>query len=58
MSQQTRTESDLGSIELDDSYLYGVQTARVTDNFRFFPLRSIVYPFFVEGLAITAGRRL
>ena len=54
MSSKKRVESDLlGEVELDNSHLYGVQTARAIDNFKFSPFKLNDYPHFVEGLALT-----
>lgn len=54
MSSKKRVESDLlGEVELDNSHLYGVQTARAIDNFKFSPFKINDYPHFVEGLALT-----
>lgn len=54
MTQKKRVESDLlGSMELDNSHLYGVQTQRAMDNFHFSPFKVSTYPYFVEALAIT-----
>ncbi|MDO5017391.1 MAG: aspartate ammonia-lyase [Porphyromonas sp.] len=54
MEPSKRIESDLiGEVELDNSHLYGVQTARAVDNFKFSPFKVNDYPHFVKGLALT-----
>lgn len=50
----TRVESDLiGSREVSDSALYGVQTLRGIENFRISKFHLNEYPLFVNALAIT-----
>ncbi len=50
---QTRVESDLlGSIEMPDNVLYGVQTMRGIENFPISKFHLCEYPRFIEGLAI------
>lgn len=54
MSPKKRIESDLlGEVELDNQHLYGVQTARAIENFKFSPFKVKDYPHFIEGLALT-----
>lgn len=49
-----RTESDLlGSIEVPECALYGVQTLRGVENFEISKFKLYDYPEFVKGLAIT-----
>lgn len=49
-----RTESDLlGSVEVPDCALYGVQTLRGVENFEISRFHLYEYPEFVKGLAIT-----
>lgn len=49
-----RTESDLlGSVEVPECALYGVQTLRGVDNFEISRFHLYDYPEFVKGLAIT-----
>lgn len=51
---KTRIESDLlGSVELPDDVLYGVQTARGIENFPITGYRMCDYPLYVKGFAIT-----
>ncbi len=50
----TRTESDLiGSREVPEDKLYGVQTLRGIENFRISRFKLSDYPLFIQGLAIT-----
>ena len=50
---KTRTESDLlGSVEVPENVLYGVQTMRGLENFAISKFRLCEYPRFIEGLAI------
>ncbi len=50
----TRIESDLiGSREISDDKLYGVQTLRGIENFRISNFKLSGYPLFINGLAIT-----
>lgn len=50
----TRVESDLiGSREIAESALYGVQTLRGIENFRISKFHLNEYPLFINGLAIT-----
>ncbi len=50
---KTRVESDLlGSIEMPDNVLYGVQTMRGIENFPISKFHLCEYPRFIEGLAI------
>lgn len=50
----TRTESDLiGSREVPQDKLYGVQTLRGIENFRISRFKLSEYPLFINGLAIT-----
>lgn len=52
--QKTRTESDLiGSREVPESALYGVQTLRGIENFRISKFHLNEYPLFIQALAIT-----
>jgi len=52
--KQFRVESDLiGSKEVPESALYGVQTMRGMDNFEISSFHLYDYPLFVKGLAIT-----
>ncbi|MDE6006126.1 MAG: aspartate ammonia-lyase [Muribaculaceae bacterium] len=49
-----RVESDLlGSIEVPESALYGVQTLRGVENFEISKFKLYDYPEFIKGLAIT-----
>lgn len=49
-----RTESDLlGTVEVPDCALYGVQTLRGVENFEISRFHLYDYPEFVKGLAIT-----
>lgn len=49
-----RVESDLlGSIDVPESALYGVQTLRGVENFEISKFKLYDYPEFVKGLAIT-----
>lgn len=51
---KTRIESDLiGSREVPESALYGVQTLRGIENFNISKLHLNEYPLFIQGLAIT-----
>ncbi len=53
-NEQTRTESDLiGSREIAQNALYGVQTLRAIENFNISKFRLNEYPLFIKGLAIT-----
>ncbi len=53
-NKATRLEGDLlGEKEIPNDRLYGVQTLRALENFRFSPFRLNHYPFFVEAMAIT-----
>ena len=53
-SKPTRTESDLlGSREIPEQALYGVQTLRGIENFRISKFHLNEYPDFINGLAIT-----
>ena len=48
---KTRTESDLlGSVEVPENVLYGVQTMRGLENFAISKFRLCEYPRFIEGL--------
>jgi len=50
--QKTRTESDLlGSVEVPEDVLYGVQTMRGLENFSISKFRLCEYPLFIKGLA-------
>lgn len=50
----TRTEGDLlGDKEIPCDKLYGVQTLRAVENFRFSPFRLYHYPHFIEAMAVT-----
>lgn len=52
--KNTRVESDLiGSREIPDDKLYGVQTLRGIENFRISNFRLSSYPLFINALAIT-----
>lgn len=52
--KQTRTESDLiGSREVPEDVLYGVQTLRGIENFPMSKFKLSDYPLFIKGLAIT-----
>lgn len=52
--KEVRIESDLlGSIEVPESALYGVQTLRGVENFEISKFKLYDYPEFVKGLAIT-----
>ena len=54
LSKKTRTESDLiGSREVPESALYGVQTLRGIENFRISKFHLNEYPLFIQALAIT-----
>ena len=54
LSTKTRTESDLiGSREVPESALYGVQTLRGIENFRISKFHLNEYPLFIQALAIT-----
>lgn len=51
---KTRIESDLiGSREVPESTLYGVQTLRGIENFNISKFHLNEYPLFIQGLAIT-----
>lgn len=53
-SGKTRTESDLiGSREIPEEALYGVQTLRGIENFSISKFHLNEYPLFIKGLAIT-----
>lgn len=53
-SEKTRTESDLiGSREIPEEALYGVQTLRGIENFSISKFHLNEYPLFINGLAIT-----
>ena len=50
----TRTESDLiGSREIPEDAMYGVQTLRGIENFRISKFHLNEYPLFINALAIT-----
>jgi len=50
--KKTRTESDLlGSVEVPENVLYGVQTMRGLENFAISKFRLCEYPLFIRGLA-------
>ena len=52
--KKTRVESDLiGSREISDECLYGVQTLRGIENFSISKYHLNEYPFFINGLAMT-----
>lgn len=52
--KEVRIESDLlGSVEVPESALYGVQTLRGVENFEISKFKLYDYPEFVKGLAIT-----
>ncbi len=52
LSKKTRTESDLiGSREVPESALYGVQTLRGIENFRISKFHLNEYPLFIQALA-------
>ena len=54
LAKKTRTESDLiGSREVPESALYGVQTLRGIENFRISKFHLNEYPLFIQALAIT-----
>lgn len=54
LSKETRTEADLiGSREIPQSALYGVQTLRGIENFRISKFHLNEYPLFINGLAYT-----
>lgn len=54
LSRETRTESDLiGSREVSECVLYGVQTLRGIENFRISKFHLNEYPLFINALAIT-----
>mgnify|MGYP000379245723 FL=1 len=54
LSKKTRIESDLiGSREVPESALYGVQTLRGIENFRISKFHLNEYPLFIQALAIT-----
>ncbi len=49
-----RTESDLlGSREVPEEALYGVQTTRAIENFHISGNLMVSYPNFIKGMAIT-----
>ena len=51
LSKKTRTESDLiGSREVPESALYGVQTLRGIENFRISKFHLNEYPLFMHWL--------
>lgn len=51
--KKTRTESDLlGSVEVPEDVLYGVQTMRGLENFAISKFHLCDYPRFIEGLAV------
>lgn len=53
-SKETRKESDLlGTVEVPECALYGVQTLRGLQNFDISKFHLYDYPEFVKGLAIT-----
>ena len=53
-SVKTRIESDLlGSREVPEEALYGVQTLRALENFPISNFKLSQYPLFIKGLAIT-----
>lgn len=53
-TQKTRTESDLlGSKEIPENALYGVQTMRGIENFVISKFHLNEYPLFIKGMAIT-----
>ncbi len=52
--EKTRIESDLlGSREVPEEALYGVQTLRAMENFPISNFKLSQYPLFIKGLAIT-----
>lgn len=52
--EKTRIESDLlGSREVPEEALYGVQTLRAMENFPISSFKLSQYPLFIKGLAIT-----
>lgn len=52
--KETRTESDLlGSREVPENVLYGVQTLRGIENFRISRFKLNDYPIFIQALAMT-----
>ena len=54
LSTKTRTESDLiGSREIPESAMYGVQTLRGIENFSISKFHLNEYPLFINALAIT-----
>lgn len=54
LSKKTRIESDLiGSLEVPESALYGVQTLRGIENFNISKFHLNEYPLFVRALGIT-----
>ena len=54
LSKKTRTESDLiGSREIPETAMYGVQTLRGIENFRISKFHLNEYPLFINALAIT-----
>lgn len=59
LSKKTRVESDLiGSREIPESAMYGVQTFRGIENFRISKFHLNEYPLFIHALAITKMGRL
>lgn len=53
-NKEVRIESDLlGSVEVPESALYGVQTLRGIENFEISKFKLYDYPEFIKGLAIT-----
>ncbi len=53
-TKETRVESDLlGSREVPEQALYGVQTLRAMENFSISHFKLSKYPLFIKGLAIT-----
>ena len=53
-TKKTRTESDLlGSKEVPEEALYGVQTMRGIENFAISKFHLNEYPLFIKGMAIT-----
>lgn len=54
LNKKTRTESDLlGSKEVPEEALYGVQTMRGIENFVISKFHLNEYPLFIKGMAIT-----
>ena len=53
-TKKTRIESDLiGSREIPEEALYGVQTLRGIENFPISQFKVCQYPLFIKGLAVT-----